>query len=97
MHGTPEQLKKIREYLGDIMDNAGEQDRKQAAVYRNRRFWHVLVLGQASNLLAIEPRKILSKQNSARCAPQRLYLGEEDLGDDPPKVSRKYRSVCCSE
>ena len=47
-------MKKIREYLGDIMDDAGEEDKKQAIVYRNCRFWHILVLSQALNLLANE-------------------------------------------
>ena len=33
-----------KEIKSDMMDEAGVEDKKQAAVFRNRRFWHVLIL-----------------------------------------------------
>ena len=46
LHGTPEQINEIREYLDGIMDDAGMENKKQKSVYRNRRFWHILILSQ---------------------------------------------------
>ena len=51
LHGTAEQLNVIRGYLGDVMEDAGVENKKQKAVYHNRRFWHILVLGQELDLL----------------------------------------------
>ena len=85
--------------MNDVMDDAGEENKKQAQVYRSRRFWNVLILCRVSwvEFVATKKRKkIINKTDSARCAPQRLYLPEQDLDGEPPKSSRKYRWAATS-
>ena len=104
LHGTPEQLSRIRDYLGDVMDDAGVENKKQVAVYRNRRFWHVLVLCHRQRKDSPKKAKFQNftrnlfknPKDPAKCAPQRLYLAKEDMGDEPPKSSRKYRWAATS-
>ena len=63
LHGTPEQMYKIREYLDAIMDDAGVENKKQKIVYHNRRFWQVLLLSHRQRKVSLIIDQIIKKSS----------------------------------